>query len=354
MIMMNNADSRRYGAVRLPAEWEHNGAVLLSWPHEHTDWAPILDEVTECFVSIASAIADEAVVVIVAPDTSVPKGLMSGHPRQDRFLYLDCPTNDTWARDFGPITVRVDGEYAVSDFKFNGWGLKFPADKDNLITSAMVRSGLIQAPRINRLGFVLEGGSIESDGEGTLLTTSTCLMSPNRNGDMSRDEIESYLKSAFGLKKVLWLDHGALAGDDTDSHIDTLARLAPGDTIVYTSTDDADDEHYAELHAMEDELKALRTPDGMPYNLIALPLPDAIYDDEGERLPATYANFLILDRSILMPSYGQVKKDLLASQILRVAFPDHEVRMIDCRPLIKQHGSLHCVTMQLPEEILSI
>jgi len=353
MIMMNSIDSHLNGAVRLPAEWEHAGAVMLSWPHAHTDWAPILDEVTDCFVNIAGAIADEAIVVIVAPDTSVPRKLMSGHPRQERFLYLDCPTNDTWARDFGPITVRIDGKYVVNDFKFNGWGLKFAADKDNLITSAMVRSGLIQAPCINRLGFVLEGGSIESDGMGTLLTTSTCLMSPNRNGDMSRDGIESYLKSVFGLKKVIWLDHGVLAGDDTDGHIDTLARLAPGNTIIYTSTDDADDEHYDELRMMEDELKAMRTLDGMPYNLIALPLPDAIYDD-GDRLPATYANFLILDKSILMPAYDQPKKDLLASQILRVAFPDHDVKMIDCRPLIKQHGSLHCVTMQLPKEILSI
>lgn len=349
MIMTNNTEL--IDGVRLPAEWEANGAVLLSWPHESTDWAPILEEVTECFVSIAGAIAEEEMVVIVAPDTSVPKRLLAGHPHQERFVYLYCPTNDTWARDFGPITVKIQGVPCVYDFKFNGWGLKFAADKDNLITSAMIKSGLIRAPYFNKLGFVLEGGSIESDGCGTLLTTSECLMSPNRNGDMSRAEIEAYLKDIFGLKQVLWLDHGALAGDDTDSHIDTLARLAPYNTILYTVCDDASDEHFSELKLMEEQLKTMRTIDGMPYNLIALPLPDAIYDGD-ERLPATYANFLILGRSILMPSYGQHRKDLLASQLLRVAFPDHTVKMIDCRPLIKQHGSLHCVTMQMPKEIL--
>ncbi|MCM1505271.1 MAG: agmatine deiminase family protein [Muribaculum sp.] len=339
--------------VRFPAEWEPNGAVLLSWPHADSDWAPMLDEVTSCFVEIASAIADEAIAVIVAPDTSIPRQLLSDHPHQERLLYFDCPTNDTWARDFGPLTMQLAGKPVLYDFKFNGWGLKFAADKDNLITSAMVKSGLLRAPYANKLGFVLEGGSIESDGRGTLLTTSTCLLSPNRNGEMSMAEIETYLKAAFGLKQILWLNHGALAGDDTDSHIDTLARLAPGDTILYTSTDDPEDVHYRGLKKMEEELKSMRTLSGMPYNLVALPLPDAIFDGD-DRLPATYANFLIMERSILMPSYGQPRNDRLASQIVKIAFPDHEVRMVDCRPLIKQHGSLHCVTMQLPKEILSI
>ncbi len=339
--------------VRFPAEWEPNGAVLLSWPHAGSDWAPMLDEVTSCFVEIASAIADEAIAVIVAPDTTIPRRLLSGHPHQERLLYFDCPTNDTWARDFGPLTVRIAGSPVLYDFKFNGWGLKFAADKDNLITSAMVKSGLLRAPRVNKLGFVLEGGSVESDGQGTLLTTSACLLSANRNGEMSKNDIEAYLKAIFGLKQVLWLNHGALAGDDTDSHVDTLARLAPDDTILYTSSDDSSDEHYLELKMMESELKKMRTLRGMPYNLVALPLPDAIFDGD-DRLPATYANFLIMEHSILMPSYGQPRKDKLASQIVRVAFPDHEVRMVDCCPLIKQHGSLHCVTMQLPKEILSI
>lgn len=336
---------------RLPAEWERHGGVILAWPHADTDWAPILDEVSDCFENIIRAVAAEEIAIVIAPDTSVPRSRLAG---LDNVLYVTLPTNDTWARDFGPITVLENGTPVMYDFRFNGWGLKFPADKDNLLTRGMTGVGVLQGVYRNRLGFVLEGGSIESDGRGTLLTTSQCLLSPNRNGEMSRDDIERYLVRQFGLNKVLWLDYGYLAGDDTDSHIDTLARLAPDDTILYVGCDDEADEHYDELSSMKHQLMQFRTVDGCPFNLVELPMPDAIYDEEGQRLPATYANFLILNRSILMPSYAQPLKDELAAKILKIAFPDHEVKMIDCRALIKQHGSLHCVTMQVPREILPI
>ncbi len=334
---------------RFPAEWERHGGVILAWPHADTDWAPILDEVSDCFENIIRAVAAEEIAIVIAPDTSVPRSRLAG---LDNVLYVTLPTNDTWARDFGPITVLENGTPVMYDFRFNGWGLKFPADKDNLLTRGMTGVGVLQGVYRNRLGFVLEGGSIESDGRGTLLTTSQCLLSPNRNGEMSRDDIERYLVRQFGLNKVLWLDYGYLAGDDTDSHIDTLARLAPDDTILYVGCDDEADEHYDELSSMKHQLMQFRTVDGCPFNLVELPMPDAIYDEEGQRLPATYANFLILNRSILMPSYAQPRKDELAAKILKIAFPDHEVKMIDCRALIKQHGSLHCVTMQVPREIL--
>ncbi len=336
---------------RFPAEWERHGGVILAWPHADTDWAPILDEVSDCFENIIRAVAAEEIAIVIAPDTSVPRSRLAG---LDNVLYVTLPTNDTWARDFGPITVLENGTPVMYDFRFNGWGLKFPADKDNLLTRGMTGVGVLQGVYRNRLGFVLEGGSIESDGRGTLLTTSQCLLSPNRNGEMSRDDIERYLVRQFGLNKVLWLDYGYLAGDDTDSHIDTLARLAPDDTILYVGCDDEADEHYDELSSMKHQLMQFRTVDGCPFNLVELPMPDAIYDEEGQRLPATYANFLILNRSILMPSYVQPRKDELAAKILKIAFPDHEVKMIDCRALIKQHGSLHCVTMQVPREILPI
>ena len=348
--MISTTDNER----RLPAEWEHQGGVLLSWPHEDTDWAPMLDEVRACFTDIAGAIADEQILMIVAPDTSPAREALASHPNSSRILYMDCPTNDTWARDFGAICVSTSKGWEVTDFKFNGWGLKFPADRGNLITHRMVDAGLLRGDYVNRLGFVLEGGSIESDGAGTLLTTSECLLSLNRNGDLSKGEIEARLKEYFGLKHVLWLDHGALEGDDTDSHIDTLARLAPDDTILYVGCQDENDSHYDELQRMKRQLMALRTEAGMPYNLIELPWPDAIFDDEGNRLPATYANFLIMNDTILMPSYGQPLNDELAAKTVRIAFPDHKVRLIDCRALIKQHGSLHCVTMQFPLAVLPI
>lgn len=341
-------------ATRLPAEWEPHGAVMLSWPHKDTDWAPVLDEAIDCFVEIAKAIAREETLIVVAPDVEEPRRVLDCEKLPNRILYLTVPTNDTWARDFGPITVERDGNPVICDFKFNGWGLKFPADKDNLITRAMCNTGLLRGRYSNELSFVLEGGSIESDGQGTLMTTSQCLLSPNRNGAMSRDEIEEYLKSRFGLDRVLWLDYGALEGDDTDSHIDTLARLAPNDTILYVGTDDVTDSHYDELNKMKLQLQSFETASGQPYNLIELPLPDAVYDEEGNRLPATYANFLIMNHSILMPVYRQPQKDELAAQIIKIAFPDHQVVKIDCSVLIKQHGSLHCVTMQVPETILPI
>ncbi len=340
--------------LRLPSEWESDGGVLLSWPHAATDWSSMLEEVTDCFKRITRAIVKDAIALIVAPDIELPKSQLAGLD-QGRIIYHKVDTDDTWARDFGPITtVGDDGAWLVNDFKFNGWGLKFRACNDNLVTRSLVDAGKLKGEYVNRLGFVLEGGSIESDGQGVLMTTKECMLSPNRNGNLSQEQIEQYLSRAFGLKKILWLENGSLAGDDTDGHIDTLARFAPNDTILYTGTDDQEDWHYQGLHMMEEQLVGFTTLQGKPFNLARLPLPDPIYDEQGERLPATYANFLVLKSSVLMPVYGQPQKDRLAAQTICRAFPGREVVEIDCRALIKQHGSLHCVTMQLPKAILPI
>ena len=245
-----------------------------------------------------------------------------------------------------------DGVPVIYDFKFNGWGLKFAANYDNLITSTLYNENVFNALYENKLNFVLEGGALESDGAGTLLTTSECLLSPNRNGEWTRPVIEEYLKRTFGLQRILWLDHGYLAGDDTDSHIDTLARFADEDTIVYVQCSNSEDEHYEALRKMEAQLQTFTTIGGKPYNLLPLPMPEAVYDENGERLPATYANFLILNDAILYPTYRQPLNDKKAFEILRQAFPNREVVGIDCSPLIQQHGSLHCVTMQYPRNVL--
>lgn len=338
--------------LRLPAEWESHGAILLSWPHALTDWAYMLDEVTRCYINIVEAITQESAVIIVAPDIDEPKRYLS-HLDQSRIKYCAVDTNDTWARDFGVITtIDENNNYILNDFQFNGWGLKFAACKDNLITRSLMEKDVIKGIYRNHLGFALEGGSVESDGKGLILTTSECLLSPNRNGDLTKTDIESYLTEVFGLRKILWLDYGFLEGDDTDSHIDTLARIAPNDTIVYVGTDDVADVHYEALQSMKRQLMGFSTIDGNPFNLIELPLPDAIYDEDGLRLPATYANFLIMEKSVIMPIYNQPRKDLLATQIMKIAFPNHNIITVDCTALIKQHGSLHCVTMQLPNEIL--
>ena len=342
-------DNKQKTIKRLPAEWEKQDAVLIAWPHELTDWSYMLDDVRRCYADIAGAIVRHANLIIAAPDCSDARKALANLP-QDKIRYYDIDTNDTWARDFGALTtVTDDGRFIFNDFKFNGWGLKFAANLDNLITRRLYDHDIFNGSYNNCLGFVLEGGSVESDGQGTILTTSECLLSPNRNGDMTRDMIARRLCDVFGAKRVLWLDNGALEGDDTDSHIDTLARLAPGDTIIYVGCDDPDDSHYDCLKAMEKEILALRRPDGLPYNAVALPLPDPIYDEDGERLPATYANFLILNDAVLLPVYNQERKDMLARQMMKIVFPDHEIIPVDCRALIRQHGSLHCVTMQFPE-----
>lgn len=340
---MNNLD------VRFPAEWEPVEAVLVAWPHEDTDWAPMLDEVRQVYGHMIHAISLFAKVIVVGPVPPDGK-YMPDDTVLDNVIYVEVPTNDTWTRDYGPLTIDIDGVHALVDYQFNGWGLKFASDKDNLVTSRLCEAGILKSTRINRLSFTLEGGSVESDGQGLLLTTADCLLSPNRNGGMSRGEIEDILKRDLGLHTVLWIEHGALAGDDTDGHIDTLVRIVPpGDTLLYVGCNDPDDEHYGPLRAMFDDLRALRRPDGLPFNLIELPMPDAIYDpDDGSRLPATYANFLILNQAVIVPVYQQPLKDMHALQAIQAAMPEHKIIPVDCRALVRQHGSLHCATMQLP------
>ena len=336
-------DSKNYF---LPAEWHPQSFIQLTWPHQDTDWSYMLDEVEECFLNLAREIASRQPLLLVAPE--FPKALENFEFKENVF-YVECPTNDTWARDHGFISLlNEQEEVRLVDFCFNGWGMKFAACKDNLINSQLVKGSLLNGTYQNCRNFVLEGGSIESDGEGTLLTTSLCLLAPNRNDTLDKQEIEDYLKKSFNLKQVLWLDHGYLAGDDTDSHIDTLARLCPDHTICYVQCTDTEDEHYIELKKMEEQLKEFRTLDNEPFRLLGLPMPEAIFDEDGERLPATYANFLIMNDAVLYPTYDQPENDRKAACVLQEAFPGKEIVGVDCRALIKQHGSLHCVTMQYP------
>ncbi len=346
-LIMTMTETKRV----FPAEWEEESGVLLSWPHEETDWAEMLPRVTDCYVRLATALCEKGIkLLIISPDSTAPRAALAALP-QERIIYVDVATNDTWTRDFGPITVREGEAWKVCDFKFNGWGLKFAACFDNLVTSYLCDRRVIGGAYENHLGFVLEGGSIESDGKGTVLTTSRCMLSPNRNGDLTRGQIEARLRESLGAQHILWVEHGALAGDDTDSHIDTLARLAPHNTIIYAGCQDPEDEHYTELMKMKEELAELRTPEGTPYNLYELPMPDAVYSADGQRLPATYANYLVTPRAVFMPTYGNPLKDMTAAGILGAVF-EKEVVSIDCLALIEQHGSLHCATMQIPESIL--
>lgn len=336
-------------AIRFPAEWESQSAVQLTFPHAGTDWADILPEVLPCFVEIARTIAQFQPVLVVCNSVFETR-LLFGDSLPEQILLVEAPSNDTWARDHGGITVEVDGQWVILDFMFNGWGLKFPADRDNLITRHLYSRGVFRAS-IQHGGMVLEGGALESDGLGTLLTTTECLLSPNRNPQWNKAEIEAHLKQRLGVHRFLWLENGYLAGDDTDSHIDTLARLCNPDTIAYVTCPDEADEHFDALKKMERELQQFQTEKGKPYRLVPLPWPEACFDQEGNRLPATYANFLIINGAVLVPSY-HVPQDAEALHIIQTIFPERKVIGIDCRPLILQHGSLHCVTMQYPESVL--
>jgi agmatine/peptidylarginine deiminase len=336
--------------MRLPAEWEKQGFVQLTWPHKDSLWYEV-EKVQACYTEIARTILRYEPLVIVGRDIAEIQADLARNGLTDQagIRFYEAPINDTWARDHGAISVYGDqGEKCILDFVFNGWGLKFAADLDNQITRAMVRAGAF-APDVryqDMRPFVLEGGSIDTDGAGTLLTTSECLGSLNRNEYLTRQEIEEKLKHAFGLQRILWLDHGGIAGDDTDSHVDILARFCGPDTIAYTSCDDEADENYVALKAMEEQLRTFRTLDGKPYRLIPLPLPDALYLDD-YRLPGSYANFLIVNGAVLMPGACSPKDEVAAAQ-LKLAFPDRDVVVIDCRPLLSGHGGLHCITMQYP------
>jgi len=333
-------------AIRFPAEWEPQSAVMMTWAHPQTDWKAMLDEVTPCFTAIAKAILQHEKLIIVCPSIQDVKRDL-GEVDTSKIIFCELPSNDTWARDHAPLTVLAQNNPVLLDFTFNGWGLKFPANLDNQITRRLYDSGVF-APQVaykNMQFMVLEGGSIESDGQGTLMTTAECLLSPNRNACKTRDEITESLKFIFAAKQVLWLNHGYLAGDDTDSHIDTLARFCSPDTIVYVRCDDETDEHFAALQAMEAELKTFKTLSGQPYRLLPLPMAAPVYF-AGERLPATYANFLIINDAVLMPTY-ESPHDVIAQAVLQSAFPNRQIVPIPCLPLLRQHGSLHCLTMQM-------
>lgn len=339
--------------IRLPAEWEEQDGVLMAWPHETTDWAPLLHQARETFARVIAAASHHARVLVITPTTGNTRHyLRATDAIQDRITLIPAQCNDTWTRDFGPITIMENGHPALLDFQFTGWGGKFPAHLDNALSRDLKERGVFGHTPLRPLHLVLEGGSIDSDGHGALLTTTSCNANPNRNARLTPAEIEQAFRQFLGVSRILWLHHGYLAGDDTDGHIDMLARFAPHDTLVYQSCDDPNDEHFQSLAAMARELQSFTTPAGNPYRLLPLPWPSARYDENGHRLPASYANFLALNTALLAPVYGD-RHDAAALHVLRQAFPHHAVTGIDCSTLIRQHGSLHCITMQLPWGVLS-
>lgn len=341
--------------IHFPAEWAPQDGVQLTWPNDRGDWAPYLQQVEPVFINIAREVALRERLIISCYDAEhcaqVRARLIAAAVDISRVTLYAIPTNDTWARDHGPITIYVDGQARLLDFVFNGWGNKYNAELDTQITARLADANAFAAAAA-RVDLVLEGGGIETDGAGTLLTTRSCLLAPTRNPQFNQAALEQRLRELLGVDRVLWLQQGQLEGDDTDGHIDTVARFCSVDTLAYQACDDPQDAHYPELTAMADELRALRRRDGRPYRLVALPWPQPKVNAEGQRLPATYANFLIINGAVLVPTYND-PADTLAVQALQDCFPEHTIVAIDCSALILQYGSLHCVTMQLPRGVLT-
>jgi len=327
---------------------------MMTWPHAQGDWAPLLAEVEPVFVRLACEIAQREKLLVNCASQAVAEQLRAtlvgcGAPAHNLVVAV-VDSNDTWARDHGPITVLDAGRPTLLDFQFNGWGNKYPAQADNAISGELARRGVFAPLTVQTLELILEGGSIESDGAGSLLTTACCLLNPQRNPQLSREQLEQQLGKLLGARRILWLEHGELEGDDTDGHIDMLARFCPVDTIAYQSCSEPTYSAYAELKAMEAELKQLRTAAGRPYRLVPLPWPEAKYAADGGRLPASYANFLIINGAVLMPAYDDPADDPAAQQ-LQHCFPQREVVQIPASAVIKQYGSLHCLTMQFPRGV---
>ncbi|MFA7386090.1 MAG: agmatine deiminase family protein [Thiohalobacteraceae bacterium] len=341
--------------IHFPSEWAPQDGVQLTWPNDRGDWAPYLGQVEPVFVDIAREVASRERLVISCYDElhcqAVADRLRTAGVAMERVQLYVVPSDDTWARDHGPISLYAEGQPRLLDFVFNGWGGKYSAAQDNEITQRLAAAGAFGALQPEPVDLVLEGGGIESDGEGTLMTTTSCLLAPTRNPQFDQAQLEARLRELLGVERFLWLHNGHLEGDDTDGHIDTLARFCSPDTIAYQGCDDPQDAHYPALAAMAEELRAFRTRGGERYRLVELPWPAPKHDDEGRRLPATYANFLIINGAVLVPTYRD-PADAAALEALRGCFPDREIVAVDCSALILQYGSLHCVTMQLPRGVL--
>lgn len=329
---------------------------MLTWPHAHGDWATHIEAVEQVYLQLVQAICPHELLLLICHDrdqqSHLQRLLANADIAPDRIRFATQASNDSWARDHGPITVIENNQPRLLDFQFNGWGNKYPHDLDNQITAGLHAAGIFGATPLDTLELVLEGGSIDSDGNGSLLTTQACLGHPARNPQLSLAEIEQQLKALLGVERILWLAHGELAGDDTDSHIDMLARFCNPHTIAHSTCSDPADEHFATLAALQQELATLQQLNGQAYELVALPIPRGIYNQEGNRLPASYANFLIINGAVLVPQYDD-PADVVALERLGSCFPTREIVGIDCRAVIEQFGSLHCLTMQLPEGVLN-
>lgn len=332
-------------------EWAPQESVLLAWPHADSDWSDTLADIEKVYCELVWSICHYQAVLILclneAHQAKISDQLSTRSSARYPVHFVHAPYNDTWVRDYGPLSVCRNGQVELLNFRFNAWGNKYNSELDNHVNCVVAGQKHWPEVKMHTIDFVLEGGSIETDGSGTLLTTTQCLMNSNRNPGYTKNTIEDKLRNNLGIERILWLDHGYLAGDDTDSHIDTLARFCNDSQIVYMSCQQESDEHYSALKNMENELKQFTTKDQTSYQLTPIEIPPAIHHPEGYRLPASYVNYLVINDAVLVPTYRSPEADENALATLAEIFPQRQMIAIDCYPMIMQHGSLHCATMQL-------
>jgi agmatine deiminase len=344
--------SRRAPAAlgfRLPAEWEPQEAIWLSWPHRHATWPGQFRPIPAKFAEIAAEISRREKVRINLARRLVRQArelLRRAGAVMDEVEFHHHPTNDAWCRDHGPIFVRNDrtGEVALTDWKYNAWGGKYlPYASDDRIPARI--AGALGLRRF-RNGMVLEGGSIDGNGAGLLLTTESCLLNRNRNPGLTRAQIERNLRDWLGASAILWLGEG-IVGDDTDGHVDDLTRFFKAGGVVTAVESSRGDANYRALRSNLGRLRAWRSPAGRRLDVVELPMPAPCHF-RGRRLPASYANFLVINGAVLMPTFQQPRRDARAAAVLAGCFPGRDIVGIDCLELVLGCGTLHCISQQQP------
>lgn len=337
----------------LPPEYKEQMAIKLIWPHTKNAWAD-LNKIEPILGEIIYHIALSQPVWITYFNKlhyqSIIKLLKNYNVNLNNIFFYQGKSDDIWVRDYGPLTVYKNKKLHLLKFQFNGWGNKYPYTNDNVLIEKLHKKNVFGNTSLEKIEMVLEGGSIDVDGYGSILTTRRCLLAKNRNPTLSEQQIEERLKKYFGINRILWLDHGYLEGDDTDSHIDILARFTDPHTIAYMQCTDKKDIHFSELNAMEKQLKSWTSYKKKPYRLIPLPWIKPHYSKlDKRRLPATYANFLIINKAVLLPTYND-PADQQALERIKLCFPQRKIIPIHCSPILEGGGSLHCITMQIPKK----
>jgi agmatine deiminase len=337
----------------MPAEWRRHRATWLTWPKDPETWPERVSQVEEIYLRMMAALAPHEIVNLLVDDEETEQLVKArcNFAGAENIRCCRMPTVDSWIRDYGPnFLVNESGSLAFNDWIFNAWGNKYEALKqDDSVPARLER--LLGVPRF-KPGIVMEGGSIEVNGAGCVLTTEQCLLNPNRNPDLSRTEIEQHLKDFLGVAKVLWLGAG-IVGDDTDGHIDDIARFAGPGVIVCAVEDDPEDANYELLQDNLRRLRALTDAQDRAFEIVTLPMPGVVGGTSTDqrnldRLPASYANFYVANNVVLAPIFGHVN-DARALEILRGLFPERRVVGINCEPLVWGMGTIHCVTQQQPE-----